>query len=407
MNRRHALSLLAALPFAARLEAQTRSTAHHRVAFSITHGFLLEPGGSLKVWGCDPGAREEQPASDALGLGHNRPVDPYVLYPVPGLVNVVAAAAGAGNSYAVLADGRVLAWGKSARGVLGTTPLSEFEARAQPRASTSTPTPVAVQFEAVDVSCKGDHVLALARDGSVFTWGYGTSGQLGIGPLPIVNFKTRSASTMPEVPYPVRVRDLAEVIAISAGNQHSLALLKDGTVRAWGENKVGQVGDGTTTNRDSPVTVQGVRNAVAIAAGAYFSVAVLSDGTAMEWGSAVGNPAPRPVPAPVAGARGIRSVVAGGGHVVALTQTGAVMTWGDNTHYGLGRGRNAPSAPALVNGLTGVQSIAANDDTSTAVLASGRIMTWGEVRPWNRPDAGGGELSPLPILLWLDGLEQP
>jgi alpha-tubulin suppressor-like RCC1 family protein len=408
MNRRQALSLLAALPFTARVAAQTRSTAQHRIAIAQTHGLLLEPDGSLKSWGYDVGQGSGEPAEDKLGLGHSRPIDPHVLYPVAGLTNVVAAAAGAA-SFAVLADGRLFAWGPNARGILGTTPLAKFEEGAQPRARTSTPTPVAVRFEAVDVSSRGDHAMALARDGSVYVWGYGTSGQLGIGPLPIVNFKTRSATTMPEVPYPVRVSDVANVVAISAGNVHSLALLKDGTVRAWGENKFGQVGDGTTVNRDRPVTVQGVRNAVAIAAGYDFSVAVLSDGTVMQWGNAIHESlAARPIPSLLAGARGIRSAVAGSAHVAALTHTGTVMTWGATAHYEVGRGPNPNPAPALVKGLTDVTSLAASKSTTTAVMGSGRIMTWGEVRTWTRPDVGmGANLSPFPILLWLDGLEQP
>ena len=257
-------------------------------------------------------------------------------------------------------------------------------------------------------SPRGDHVLALARDGSVYAWGYGTSGQLGIGPLPVVNFKTRLARRCPRSPIPVRVADLAGVRAISAGNLHSLALLNDGTVRAWGENKFGQVGDGTTMNRDRPVAVQGVRNAVAIAAGYDFSVAVLSDGTVMQWGNAIHeNQAARPIPSLLAGVRGIRSAVAGSAHVAALTQTGEVMTWGQTAHYEVGRGSNANPAPALVKGLTDVKSLAASKSTTTAVLGSGRIMTWGEVRLWTRPGGGQPDLSPSPILLWLDGLEQP
>jgi hypothetical protein len=76
----------------------------------------------------------------------------------------------------------------------------------------------------------------------VWTWGRGDSGELG---------------------------NLRDVVAISAGDLHSLALLKDGTVRAWGQNRYGQIGDGTSTNRDTPTTVPGVRNVVAIAAGGY------------------------------------------------------------------------------------------------------------------------------------------
>jgi alpha-tubulin suppressor-like RCC1 family protein len=357
------------------------------------------------AWGRNPGQVEPAPASDALGLGHNDAVDPHTLYPVPGVSAARAVAVCPGKSYAVLADGRLLAWGDGGSGELGITPRSEFETRAQPRMRTSTPTPVAVPFEAVDVSCKDDHVIALARDGSVYTWGRGDRGQLGM-PLPAVTFKTQSARVMPYIPYPVRVPDLQGVVAVAAGNNHSLALLADGTVRAWGENELGQVGDGTTMNRDRPVTVPGVRSAVAIAAAGYFSVIVLADGTAMEWGSTYGNPKPRPVPAPVPGARGLRSVVAGGDHVAALTQTGEVMTWGQDARYETGRGRNA-SSPGLVKGMADVKSLAAGHSTTIAVLGSGRVTTWGEVRPWTRPDEGQSDLSPFPILLWIDGLEQP
>jgi alpha-tubulin suppressor-like RCC1 family protein len=378
------------------------------VALSQFAGLLLEPGGTLQVWGSNPGASRDtpSPAEDRLGLGHNNPVDAYALYRIANLRDVIATAAGSA-CFAVLADGSVLAWGSTGSGDLGITPQAEFETRAQPRMRTNTPTPLAVRFDAVDVSTRSDHVLARSRDGSVYAWGRGDSGQLGIGPLPTVNFKTRSARVEPYVPYPVRIPDLGGVTAISAGNKHSMALVEDGTVRAWGENKWGQVGDGTTTNRDRPVMVPGVRNAVGIAAAGYFSVAVLADGTVMEWGSAYGNPRPRPVPALVPGARGIRSAVAGGDHVAALTRDGQVMTWGQDAHYETGRGRSVGAAPGLVKGLVNVTSLAAAASTTIAVLESGRVMTWGEVRPWTRPDDGQSNLSPFPILLWVDGLEQP
>lgn len=405
MNRRHALSLLAALPFVARLGGQTRATAQHRIALSQGVGLLLEPGGTIQAWGSNPGSSLDRPspAEDRMGLGHNDPVDAYTLYPVPGVRNVVAAAAGTA-CYAVLADGRILAWGATGSGELGITPRDEFETRAQPRMRTNTPTPVAVRFDAVDVSCKAGHVMALGRDGSVHTWGRGDSGQLGIGPLPVVNYKTRSARVEPYVPYPVRIPDLEGVVAIGAGNLHSLALLKDGTVRAWGLNQHGQVGDGTRTNRDRPQAVPGIRDAVAIAAGAYRSVAVLADGTVMDWGADHVNLTPRPVPALVPGVRGIRSVVAGAEHVAALTKTGEVVTWGQASHYDTGRGRNA-TAPGFVKDLTDVRFLASAAGTTIAILGSGRMMTWGEVREWHRPDPGQPNLSPFPILLWIDGLE--
>jgi alpha-tubulin suppressor-like RCC1 family protein len=182
-------------------------------------------------------------------------------------------------------------------------------------------------------------------------------------------------------------------------------LLEDGTVLGWGFNRFGEVGDGTTTNRDRPTKVAGVSNAVAISAGWDFSVALLSDGTVMEWGATYSNPSPRPTPAPVIGARGVRALVAGGAHVAAITNSGGVMTWGSDAHYETGRSGN-PLVPALVKGLDDVRSLAAADGTNVAVLGSGRIMTWGEVREWTRPGGGGAGLSPFPILFWLDGLDQ-
>jgi alpha-tubulin suppressor-like RCC1 family protein len=340
-----------------------------------------------------------------MGLGHNRRIDGYTLYPVPGLTNVVAAATGMA-AFAVRADGQLLAWGSGANGILGTTPRSEFEERAQSHGRTNTPTPLAVRFDAANVACTSQHALALARDGSVYAWGLGRSGQLGIGPLPTVNFRSRSARVVPEVPYPVRVPDLGDVTAISAGEGHSLALRKDGTVLAWGENTLGQIGDGTLANRDRPIEVPGVRNAIAIAASGHFSVAVRADGTAMEWGGTYNNPTPRPVPAVLPGVRGARSVVAGGNHAAALTQTGEVITWGQNAHYETGRGPRSSQSPALVKGLTDVRFLAAGHAQTIAVLGSGRVMTWGEVRDWPL-DRGGTGLSQFPILLWVDGLEQP
>jgi alpha-tubulin suppressor-like RCC1 family protein len=401
------LALAATLPSAVRFRRQTRATGQMRVAVSATHGLLIEPGGMLKSW-WNPAAQtadEQVEAHNALGLGHNAPIYPHTLYPVVGIANVVAAAAGPGASFAVTADGRLLAWGRQAGGLLGTTSLAKYEELAQPLPPMNIPTPVAVRFDAVNVSHMYDHVLALTRTGTVFAWGKGSDGQLGIGPLPTVNFKHRSARVMPDVPYPTLIRDLTGVTAVAAGNRHSMALLKDGSVRAWGENSRGQVGDGTTVNRDRPVAVRGVTNAVEIAAGAYFSLAVLADGTVMEWGSGIqqSDRSARPTPALVVGARGVRSAVAGDGSVSAITQTGDVMTWGASVHFETGRGVQGSLPPGLVKGPAAARSIAAAPNQTIVVTDSGRIWTWAHVRRWTRP--GGGGYAREPILLWIDGLE--
>lgn len=401
--RRRALQRLAALPFAAR--AQTRLTPGHHVVLGGVIGMLIGPDGSVQTWMANPAHAAGYDAEDVLGLGHNGPVDPFTLYRVPGLTGVTTAVAASSAAYAV-ADGRVLSWGSGGYGLLGTTPLAELETRAQPRMRANSPQPVAVPFDAVDVSAKGDHVLALSRDGGVYAWGRGDAGQLGIGPLPVINYRTRTPTTENYVPFPVRLPSLRDVVAISAGSRHSLALLEDGTVWGWGENRWGQVGDGTTVSRPVPTPVAGIRGAIAVAATGYSSMAILADGTAMDWGSTYVNNAPRPTPAVVPGARGLHSAVGGDMHVVALTRTGGVMTWGNDAHYQTGRGRTAGGAAGLIKELTGVQSIAASGRGSAAVLRSGRIMIWSEVRPYPTP-SGRSNLSPAPMPLSLAGLEQP
>ena len=415
MNRRDVLKLLSALPFVARLGAQTRATGQHRIVFGLEHGFLIGPDGTLKVW--QHGLRTEEGSVDWLGLGHNDPVARWALLPVPGLSNVVSAAAGNGCSFAVLANGQVMAWGSNAGGMLGTTPLALFEKTASWGSSSNKPIPVVTKFDAVAIDTKKDHVVALARDGTVYTWGKADAGQLGIGAMPDITFLTNQSAAETYLPFPARVPDLTEVVAISAGYSHTLALLKDGTVRAWGDNSMGQLGDGTTETRTRPVPAQGVRNAIGVAAGADFSVALLANGTAMTWGNASNNKlarnstddsSPEPTPAPAIGATNLRSIVASNTHVIALTNAGTVMTWGNDTYGQLGAGDAAASKlPTIVKGLSDVRFVTGMASTSIAIQGNGRILTWGGVRPWTRPGGGRPDVSRSPILLWLDGLDQP
>ncbi len=420
MNRREALALLLSAPLAAQpgiARAQTRATAKHRVALNSSHGLLIEPDGSVQIW--HRGGFNGLEA--LLGVGpQGSTLAPFTLAKVPGLTGVVAAQAGVACSFVVLADGTLLSWGINAgNGKLGTAPLSFFEERASWGPDSNVPVPLAVRFDAVDVSTMTDHVLALTRDARVYAWGTGDKGQLGIGPMPVIKFRHSSPSAYPYTPFPVEIAGLSGVLAISAGYAHSLAVLKDGTDRAWGENRCGEVCDGPTAMRRAPVVVPGVKDAVGVAAGQGFSAAVLRDGSVMTWGNRIKGALGRtpdsdnradPVPALVPGVGGVRRIVAGHTHVLALTEAGTVISWGMPDFGQLGRAGANSAAPGAIPGLGGVQSIAAHDDTSMAVLASGRTMTWGgHLRPWTRPPEEGSydNISHRPILLWLDGLEQP
>jgi alpha-tubulin suppressor-like RCC1 family protein len=188
--------------------------------------------------------------------------------------------------------------------------------------------------------------------------------------------------------------------------------MRDGTVRAWGNNKVGQVGDGTTINRKTPVAVVGVRNAIAVAAGSTISAAVLADGRVMTWGhgnSALGRKtftrdAPHPTPALVDGVTGVRSIAVGSIHMVAVTTNGTAISWGDNM---IGEIGHRGAAPAAIPGLTNVTSVAAKTGRTFAVLANGTIMTLGHVPQWARIDDPDSTIVGWPIPLVIKGLDNP
>src|SRR5262249_37404323 len=131
--------------------------------------------------------------------------------------------------------------------------------------------------EVASVSAGEEFSLALLENGTVMAWGKDFRGQLGNG--------ATGLSGSSDVPVPVV--GLSEVVAVSAGAGFSLALLKNGTVVAWGSNEAGQLGDGAEgpgTESDVPVAVTGLSEVVAIAAGTSFGLAVRRNGTVMAWG---------------------------------------------------------------------------------------------------------------------------
>ena len=170
---------------------------------------------------------------------------------------------------------------------------------------------------AVAVSAGENHSLAVKSDGTVWAWGYNNYGQLGNG------YPSSSSNI------PLRVSELTGAVAISAGYAHSLALKSDGTVWAWGFNGVGELGNGTTnTSSNVPVQVSqvsGLTGVVAIGAGSDHNLAVKSDGTVWAWGfndsGQLGNGTissrGTPVPVQVSGLTGAVVIAAGSAHSLA------------------------------------------------------------------------------------------
>ena len=311
-------------------------------------------------------------------LGNGTLTNSSSIVEVPGLSEVVSVGVFDGAAAAVLKNGAVMIWGSNAGGQLGQGTNVGPEAC---NCSTK-PLPLPGVREAVEVSGGAGFGLALLRDGTITSWGYDGIGELGDG---------EASNT---IKGPVHVVGLHEVVAISANYEHSLALLRDGKVFAWGWGANGELGDGLRANSDVPVEVKGLGEVVAIAATATSSLAVLSDGRVMTWGSGFldhGSLASSDVPVEAEGVRGAVAV-AGYGDEMVLLGNGRVLEWGENRSGDLGFGTTAgpelcPEAtpcsrtPVEVKGLENVVSIAGSYADGYAIVGPPRAEEPTPVEP--------------------------
>jgi len=170
-----------------------------------------------------------QLGNDTARVSQSMPVQ------VTGLNGAVGVGAGGGFSLAVKSDGTLWSWGKDTSGELGNDAILSNQ---------PTPVPVASLSGMVSVTGGNLHSLAIRRDGTVWSWGSDDFGQLG------------DDSRFAGQPTPVQVTGFSVVIAGASGSDHSLAVNSDGTLWSWGRNTFGQLGnDATMVNQPIPTQV--------------------------------------------------------------------------------------------------------------------------------------------------------
>ncbi|HEY8987174.1 MAG TPA: sialidase [Streptomyces sp.] len=215
--------------------------------------------------------------------------------------------------------------------------------------------------------------FALARtDTTVKAWGHNSSGQLGNG-----------GNTNQTVP--TTVPRLTNIKDIAAGGRHALALDTSGQVYSWGDNSYGQLGNNRTgDSRTVPDRVQGMPKVKQISAGCDFSLALLENGKVYAWGRGIhgqlgtGNRATSSVPRQVKGLTDIVKIDAGCYHALAITADNTVKSWGYNLYGQLGNSSTKSAVePVDVDWLEDVSDIEAGAHHNYAMTSDSHVYGWG------------------------------
>jgi alpha-tubulin suppressor-like RCC1 family protein len=352
------------------------------------HNTLAQEGREHTLYICADSTVRAFGYNHSCQLGSNQPNASYSPVVVPGLQRVVAVAVGHSHSLAISDDGSVWAWGSNSAGCSG-----------QPASTSSFCSPTVVELPgcAVAVAAGLSFSIALLADSTVWAWGLDNVGQLGNG-------AGNSTSHIP-----VQAASISSAIAISAGSEHAMALLANGTVWTWGNGLDGRLGNGGTSNSFAPVQVliaasTPLTDVVKIDAGGRHCIVLRENNTVYTWGDneygqlGLGNYADATYATSSSGlSSGIEiDVAAGLVHSMVLRINGATRVCGSNDRSQLGL-MSPFSAPWPTNPIAGPTISGAVDIITPssaqhgwAITSTGQVYTWGD----NNHGAAGVITSP-------------
>jgi hypothetical protein len=225
------------------------------------------------------------------------------------------------------------------------------------------------------VSVGGRHTVSIKTDGTLWTWGFGTSGQLGN------NVATNRSS-------PVQtISGGANWKSVSAGGCHTAAIKTDGSLWLWGQGDFGGLGNSLTTNQSSPVqTISGGTNWRSVSNHSISTAAIKTDGTLWTWGEngtgKLGNNSIISQSSPVqtiSGGTNWKVVSMGGRQMAAIKIDGTLWVWGQGVNGELGNNTSiGQSSPVqTISGGTNWRSVVSSQAHTASIKTDGSLWLWG------------------------------
>jgi alpha-tubulin suppressor-like RCC1 family protein len=377
-----ALSAVLAIPALTAASGSATAATAARAAAHKVHPNQPEAGQALTAGTSAAGTASRtvlawgRNTTGQLGDGTTTSTSTPLKVHLPAGTKVTQVRAGCADTLALTASGQVLAWGANGDGQLGDGRITDSAAPVRVKL------PRGTKITAIRAGC--EHSLALTSKGRVLAWGYNHGGELGNG-----------STASSDVPVRVRLPRHVKVTAVSAGQYFSLARTAKGQVLAWGDNDGGELGNGSTASSDVPVRVAlpaGVR-ATAVSAEEETSLARTSGGGGLfGWGdnslgqlgdgTTTSSDTPVSIPILLHGPSlgHLVSLFGGCGHTVALFSSGKVLAWGSNVFGQLGDGTTTGSdtpVAVMLPPSAKVTAISAGCATSYALTRNGHILAWG------------------------------
>lgn len=367
-------------------KAEAYGTFNHELVTDVgeEHFVVLKEDGSVWSWGDN--------SFGQVGIGGTSSPAAVRMQDGNRLSSIKAIAAGAHHSVALDEGGFVWAWGKNDYGQLGRTTI--FPSSPYPDKVKKNDTEELTGI--IAVAAGAHHTLAVDRNGEVWAWGQNFYGQLGNG---------MGTGTFLQQEIPVKIAGLQDVVAVTAGREHSVALKRDGRVMVWGRNTFGQLGLGETTDINSvPRQVPGLVNVVEISAGDYHTLALKQDRIGVwAWGIndlgqlGDGGREMKLSPVQVDKMDRVSAISAGANHSSAIREDGTVWIWGRHTSGT----QTVRTTPIMVQGISDAVSIGSGGDSSNSYTLT--VSSNGTVWRWDKTTSDS--TTKLPVFKKVSGIE--